>query len=469
MAPEVALTDCRLAALDRLHTLAAKCTWIPVAENPADPDSMRIKLKVAVIPALTKKAGRDPLTVIGGGPGGSSIEFYVLHSAAFSGIVRNRDILLIDQRGTGESNSLDCPALQPLQNKVDDDLDTKTVTETRDCLAALQADTRFYTTTVAVWDIDYVREKLGYEKLNIYGISYGTRVALHYMRRYPQHTRAVILDAVLPPEVILGPDIAVHSQRALDEVSKRCAESEFCNLAYPELNSEIDVLLARLRRQKISVKVLDSVTQQFTDQYLTETDLANLLRLMVYRPETVSILPQLIYQANKSGHYAPLKMLAMQYTDQLSAQISVGMHNSVVCTEDIPFIDKTGYDKASLANTYLGTRLLDYLQTVCRAWPAGVMDEDLKQPLQSSLPVLLLSGSADPITPPDYADRLTKGLTNAVHLIGPGQGHGLLLSGCIPDLMQQFIETTTPSELDTACINDLNVDPFFINANGSVP
>jgi pimeloyl-ACP methyl ester carboxylesterase len=465
----VVFTDCRLAAMDRLNTLAAKCAWLPVAENPAQPDMRRINLKVAKIPALTSDSKKDPLTVISGGPGGSSIEFYTLHAQAFFEIARSRDILLIDQRGTGDSNPLDCAKLQPLRDKMANDTGSAIISAAGDCHAALQADTRYYTTSVAVQDIDYVRQKLGYEKLNIYGISYGTRVALHYMRRYPQQTRAVILDAVLPPEVILGPEIAVNSQQALDIIVKRCADDEFCNMAYPVLGRELGELLSRLRQQSITVKVQDSITQQFADQQLTEEDLLNLLRLMVYRTETASILPQLIYQAKSSGHYAPLKMLAMQYTDQLSDQINIGMHNSIICTEDIPFLNETSYDKEKLSSTYLGTRLLDYLQAVCKAWPAGIMDADLKHPLKSSIPALLLSGSADPITPPVYAEQVVKGLSNAVHLVGLGQGHGLLLSGCVSKLMQKFIETASPAELDTRCMDDMRADPFFINPNGSIP
>lgn len=463
-------TDCRLAALDRQKTLAAKCTWLSVPENPDQPEARHIKLKIAVIEALNKRHGDNPLVVIAGGPGQSALEFYTLYAQAFSAIARDRDILLIDQRGTGKSNPLKCPVLNNLPDVTSGDQAYQTVTtEAEKCLADLETDTRYYTTSVAVRDIETVRRQLGYKKLNIYGVSYGTRVAMHYMRRFPASVRTVVLDGVLPPGVVLGPDIAVYSQRALDGAIDRCMNDEFCRLAFPDFGLELEQLLETIRTQTITVKAIDPATHQFADKKLSEEDVIGLLRLLLYSPELVSILPQLVHQANTGKVYAPLKRLAMQNISQLAELISTGMHNSVVCTEDMPFVSESEINKAGLADTYLGDRLLKYLQAVCKVWPQGVLDPDFRSELKSSIPVLMFSGSEDPITPPEYAERVMRDLKNALHLVGQNQGHGLLAHKCFAGIMREFIDKAATGDLNTECVNTLQAEPFFISPFGPIP
>jgi len=218
----LALTDCRLEDAEHLRSTAAQCGELEVAEDRSAPTSPRIRLKVAVIPALNRSGPRDPLFVLSGGPGQAASDFYVSVGGAFARVQRQRDIVLLDQRGTGGSNALNCDFPE------EDELAELNPAEIRrlaqNCLAALKSDPRHYTTSVAVRDLDDVRAALGYQRINLYGVSYGTRVAQHYMRRYPEHVRAVILDGVIAPGVVLAVDSAFHAQRALDLIFERLDE-----------------------------------------------------------------------------------------------------------------------------------------------------------------------------------------------------------------------------------------------------
>ena len=238
--PALELEDCRISAGEAFPSLKARCGTLTRPENPEDPDSPAITLRVAVVPALNLEPMPDPVVPIAGGPGQGTIEFYAGTSGAFEPLRRDRDILLVDQRGTGDSSRMSCP--------VDDDFaDTTLSTEeiaaySTECLEALPHDPRYFTTSVAVSDLEAVREALGYPALNLYGISYGSRVAQHYARRYPATTRTVVLDGVVPPQLPLGPEIATESQAAIDRIFARCAEDPDCNEHFPDLAARFDAI-----------------------------------------------------------------------------------------------------------------------------------------------------------------------------------------------------------------------------------
>ena len=229
--PDLLLDDCRIRAGDGFPGIKARCGTLQRPEDPTNPDSPVLELRVAIVPALSLEPEPDPLVPIAGGPGQSTIEFYASYATAFEEVRRTRDIVLLDQRGTGESARMQCDA--------DDDLiegrfsREQTIAATETCLASLPHDPRFFTTSVAVQDLEALRMALGYSQLNLYGISYGTRVAQHFLRRYPGSTRTVVLDGVVAPQIALGPGIAIEAQKALDAIFDRCAESEPCNERFP--------------------------------------------------------------------------------------------------------------------------------------------------------------------------------------------------------------------------------------------
>ncbi len=455
--------DCRLSSR-WLATVSAQCGTLAVPEDPNHPDGRQIELFVARIPALSGAPQPDPLLLISGGPGQAATDFYLALRGAFEPIRRDRAIILLDQRGTGRSARLSCPSADV------QDLDTATLDEltalVTDCVTALDADPRYYTTSVAVGDLERLREALDLPEWNIYGISYGTRVAQHYLRRYPEHTRAVILDGVVPAELALGPAIAMNAQAALEEVFTRCAGQDLCARRFPALSEQLRTLSARLVDQPLEVAMPDPLTGEPGTRTLSDRHLNVAIRLLSYAPLTTALLPLLVSEAH-DGNYAPLTAQAYMFIDELERSISFPMHNSVVCTEDVPFYRDA--DLAGLQDTYLGNTIIDALTTVCSVWPVGQLDSDLKAPVVSDRPVLLLSGEADPVTPPSYGAQVLENLANARHLIGPGQGHGLAGVGCVPTLMRRFLEDLDPQGLDDTCLQRERPSPFFLDFTGPSP
>jgi len=414
---------CQLRSLEAAAQMSAECATLTVAENPAEPNGQRIELAVARVKSLSPAPASDPLLLIAGGPGGSTIDMYLSMARAFGGVLDERDILLIDQRGTGRSAALTCSV----------DMSTMEVEPTPDdarqaaqeCLADLAGDPRYYTTSVAVQDLEALRQAAGYSQLNLYGVSYGTRVAQHYLRRFPEQTRAVVLDGVVPADLALGPDIAINAQLTLERLFERCTEQENCRAAFPRLANNFATLSESLRESAPNVSFANPTTGTTEELVLQYSTLAMTIRLLSYAPETAALIPLTIAQAAQ-GEYTGLTGQAVGILQNLSSSLSYGMHNAVMCTEDAPFYDPQTIDLDALGMTYIGSGQVESIRAMCDAWPAGVLDADLKLPLQSATPVLLLSGEHDPITPPAYANRAAEGLSNAHHFVAPGQGHDRL-------------------------------------------
>ena len=462
---EIDLEPCDLSARDGRREVDARCGTLEVPLKPGDPHGETIELFVAVVPALAEQPSPDPLMVIAGGPGEAATRFYVTVEQAFSRVARDRDIVLVDQRGTGASAPLRCAGVQ------EDDpflraggVDAMIDANVR-CLGELDHDPRYFTTSVAVRDLERVRETLGYEELNLYGVSYGTRVAQHYLRRYPHRTRRVILDSVVPPDVALGPEVALASQAALDALFDRCAADHGCRDAFPDLRQRFDAVLERLRAQAVDIVLDHPRTGDPVDVAVDHWMLIGVVRLLVYHPRTASLLPVLIDAAHR-GDYRAVVGQAFVIAERME-DIAVGLNNAVVCTEDLPFVRDLDVD--AQAATYMGSAFMDILAGVCEHWPRGVLDDDLREPLVSDRPTLILAGELDPITPPRYARRAATGLSEVVEVVGRGQGHGMLVVGCAQRLMAEFLDLAEVGALDLDCVDRMRPFPLFISRMGPGP
>jgi pimeloyl-ACP methyl ester carboxylesterase len=452
----LAESRCRLAA-DSLPAAYGRCGTLKVPLDPAAPEGLKIELFVARLGGFSPEPRPDPLLLIAGGPGQSTVDFYLQLRGAFELARRDRDIILVDQRGTGRSaQGFACAAPDDLS------LDTAAPEELNQvidaCVAKLDHDPRFYTTSVAVQDLDRVRAALGLEQWNVYGVSYGTRVAQHYLRRYPMRVRSVVLDGVVPPPLALGPDVAREAQRALEQIFARCAADAECGARFAGLPQLLAEVLVRL----------DAGAADETDPPpISALELRTLIRFMSYSAATVALLPVLISEAH-AGNYSPLAGQARTLLRELPESLSFPMSNSVMCAEDAPFVTETA--TGGLETTYLGTGIMDGIKLICGRWPIGAIDADFKTPVVSSIPALLLSGEYDPITPPAYAERVkSEGLANSLHLIGRGQGHGLVGVGCVPRLLRSFLEQPAPAELDASCLEREPPTPFFLSLLGPGP
>ena len=465
-APALELEDCRISAGPAYPGIKARCGTMLRPENPDDPDSSGIEIAVAVVPALDLKPEPDPFVPLAGGPGGSAIEFYSAYAAAFEHVRRHRDILLVDQRGTGSSARMDC--------EVDDDIiegkfdEEQVIGITRDCLDALPHDPRFFTTSVAVRDLEAIREALGYGPLNLYGVSYGSRVAQHFAKRFPGSTRTIILDGVVPPQVVLGPEIATEAQDALDSIFARCAADEACNARFPNLEQAFRQVRAELEEQPVAVEIANPVTGEPEITEFGSAELAGAIRLLAYSANSIAIVPLLVDSA-AAGNFEPLAAQFQMISAQMADALALGMHNSVMCSEDAPFYDDDAIDFEALEASYIGIVQLDAIVAMCSVWPAGPVDDDFRAPLDTAIPVLLLSGEADPITPPRYASLAMVDLQRARHLIGVQQGHGQAAVGCTPTLVGKFVASADPLGLDAACLERSFVMPFFLDFGGPAP
>jgi pimeloyl-ACP methyl ester carboxylesterase len=466
MAGDLALERCRLTA-DMLPAAFARCGKLAVPEDPAAPGGRTVDVFVARVPSLSSTPRPDPVVLIAGGPGESTVEMYLQLKGAFEPARRERELILVDQRGTGRSaDGFDCA--------VPDDLSLETAGDTRlanymdQCLRELEHDPRFYTTSVAVQDLDRVRVALGIAEWNVYGVSYGTRVAQQYLRRFPEHARSIVLDGVVPPELALGPDIAREAQRALDRIFARCAADDGCHARFPSLPDEFHELLARLDKEPVKTEspyATDAGTAAGDAGKFGASQLRTLVRLLSYSSATVALLPVMLHEAH-AGNYAPLANQISTTLRRLPESLSFPMSNSVICTEDAPFAAPGS--REGLEKTYLGTSIVDSLDELCGRWPAGAIDADLKMPLVSDRPVLLLSGSNDPITPPEYAARAAATLAHATQVVGRDQGHGQIAVGCVPRLFRSFLEHPE-QPLDASCLAAEPAAPFFLSLLGPGP
>lgn len=455
----LALAPCQLSAPGVATRLAADCGTLTVFENRAAGSGRQIHLRVAVIRTLNRNPAPDPLFFLTGGPGQAATESYLQLALAFSRINTDRDIVLVDQRGTGQSNPLFCPA-------VADDAQIKQWLE--HCLSTLDADPRFYTTALAMDDLDEVRAALGYEQINLYGVSYGTRAALTYLRQYPQHVRAVILDGIVPSDEALGLEVARDAQRALDWLFARCETDADCRGAFPAVRSEFDALNQTLLEAPVDVSLTHPITGEPITYTLSHEAFVQSLRLLTYTPETVALLPLLIHTTFITHDYQLFAAQALLVSDSLESSISEGMNYSVLCAEDEPFFTDAEVAEAN-GNTYLGDAQTEQLRQVCAVWPRGEVPADFKQAVSAAVPVLLLSGEADPVTPPENGEHARQTLSNSLHLIAPGQGHNVIGRGCLPQVAADFVERGSLAGLDTACVQAIQPMPFFLTFAGPAP
>jgi pimeloyl-ACP methyl ester carboxylesterase len=453
----IALSSCRLAGLEG----TALCGTHEVFEDRKAGSGRRITLHVAVIPARLRAREPDPIFVLAGGPGQGAIGLVKQVMPLFSRLNDTRDVVLLDQRGTGFSHPLDCETDDDsLQSLFEDKLPEKAV---RECLDALDADPRHYTTTVAIADLDEVREKLGYAKVNLWGGSYGTRVGLEYLRRHPDRVRALVLDGVAPAGMKLPLSFVADGDAALERLLEACAAEKHCGRVYPNLRETIAALRGRLSRIPARVVIQDPRTGERQVITVNENVFLSGLFRPLYVPELASLLPYGVAAA-AAGDFNPLLAQNLEFADDVQENLSLGMHLSVICAEDIPRIAEKDLDGVS--RSFFGRALIDDFIRACRFWPKGPVPDDFYAPVRSDVPTLILSGGIDPATPPRHGAEVARTLSNARHLVAPQLGHGVSLHGCAPRLVEAFIRKGSARDLDAGCLERIP-RPLFVLPLGS--
>jgi len=456
-------------------TVQAYCTEFEVPEDhsQANQQGRRIKLHVAVVKSEAAQPDADLVTFLDGGPGGAATEDYPAVAVAFEPLRKQHHILLVDQRGTGSSNALNCPQLEKtIKQQGTDQLDEQQNDRARlpgllrECLQEIsgKADVQFYSTTDAIQDLEAVRVALGNVQLNLIGVSYGTRVAQQYATRYPQAVRSIVLDSPVPNTLALGQDHAQNLDAALKAQFALCHAQAECAQRFPDSYRQLIELRDRLSKQVATVQVPDPRSYASSQRQLTAARLAGLVRLYAYNSATSALLPLMLDEATR-GNYAPLLGQEQLMSEDINDRLTGGMGLSVACTEDADLLQSRAEDQQLL----LGNSLVEFLQTACTVWPHRARSEDFHAAFKTSLPVLILSGEFDPVTPPRYADTIKAELQNARVLSAPGQGHAVLGARCMPHLINEFVAKLQPNKLDASCLQKLKPMPAFLNYNGAAP
>jgi pimeloyl-ACP methyl ester carboxylesterase len=446
----VAMHECRLAKLSS----AAQCATVEVPEDRSKPDGRKLALSVAMLPANTLNPDADPLFMLAGGPG-QSAEALVPVAIGLAGVRRTRDIVLIDPRGAGKSAPLKCAAFaprDPFDELIDVDLGA---TAAPRCLAELRAagnvDISRYITPETVADVDAVRAALGYERINLWGGSYGTRVAQEFARRYPARVRSMVLDGAAPPAMRITLDIWPAREAALADVLAACAEDAACKRAYPNLNATLGEIKAALGTSR-RVTIADPRSGVLREVPMTFDTLVGALHGFVYGPELASLIPPLLGRA-QAGDFAPLMAAAMLSAGDLEQTLNLALHYAVTCAEDAPRV--TASDNSRILATLRAPSLAARNLAACDGWPRPPLPEDFYAPLTSAVPTLILSGGLDPVTPPADGEIVAKSLSNSRHVIAAGYGHIVTPHACAPRLIEKFIDAAGFSTLPQSCLDYL--------------
>jgi pimeloyl-ACP methyl ester carboxylesterase len=438
------------------------CGIHEVFEDRDRQSGRKIPIHVAVLPSLRRPAEPDPLFVMAGGPGQGGRGLAPAAARSFRAVRRHRDIVLVDLRGTGESAPLNCD-ISGDEIAALEEADVARIA--RDCSAALDADPRLYTHRNSLADLDEVRQRLGYRSINLWGGSWGTRASLLYALRYPEATRSVVLDGAAALTMDFPRTASADAQAALEGVIERCRVEADCRKTYPDPRAEIERFVARFASGR-AVAVRHPRTHAPVMVTLSVGLATDILRGALYVPRDTAAVFQLVRQA-ADGDVGPLLAQFMRTSSVTVDDMALGATFSVLCSEDLPRVRGADF-AADARGSIFGTAYADIWNVRCAAWAAGPpLDEAADA--TSNAPALILSGGDDPVTPPRAGELMARHFPRHGHIVVPRAAHNTSFSGCVPDLIAEFIADANADGLDTACVNTITGWPFVLSTAGSVP
>lgn len=432
------LGPCRVAGVKG----DVQCGTYTVFEDRKKKAGRTIDIGFVILRALESSQRLDPLVVVAGGPGQAVTPLASAFNRRYTSIRRSRDLVFIDQRGTGRSNLLACNSPLPggTQSLFGSLFPADHISACRDKLAQ-RADHRLYTTPIAADDMDEIRQWLGYEKLNLVGGSYGTRFVQVYMRRHSDRVRSATLNGVVP----LHRNIYLYGARNLDRGIERfiasCESNRSCAQRFPKFRRELTDLMSQFKASGDR-----SEAREFG-----RGDFAYAVRGLLYSSDDTR-LPQMVRDAHETGDLELFASYYLERSSWVASSFGTGMHLTVVCSEDVPFTTEDEVKEAT-TGTFTGDRLYRRYENACRIWPKGDVSEDYGKPVRVAVPVLLLSGEWDPVTPPSWGEEVAEHLPNSRHVVMPRTGHGVA-GRCASSIIDQFVTEGTIEGLDTTCVND---------------
>jgi pimeloyl-ACP methyl ester carboxylesterase len=436
------------------------CGKYEVYENRQSQSGRKIALNIIVLPAISDKPAADPWFALAGGPGQSAVDAYPL-TGYTTKIRQQRDVVLVDQRGTGASNPLPCQLRDP---KIAQEIigESMVPEKVRACRSELEkkADLTQYTTSIFADDLDDLRQAMGYDKINLFGGSYGTRAALVYLRRHGDHVRTIALEGVAPPQYRIPLAFPKTTQGSVDQLIARCAADEACHKDFPDLKKEFQAIVDKLEKSPAHFDVDNGAagTQPGT---LSRGMFVAALRPLLYIPGLLSEFPYMIHRAYQDD-WSIYASAVIQVRNAIDKQIDRGMFLSVVCAEDVPGTTEEMI-RSDTAGTYLGDFQVRAYQKACGEWVQGAIPKDYYAPIRSAVPVLLISGALDPATPPAASAQAAKDLSNSRMVVVKEGTHGTG-SPCIDGLISEFVAQGSAAGLDISCADQIHLPPFLTQA-----
>lgn len=437
-----------------------KCGKLQVFENYNKPDGEKITINFVVLPAIDNSDDKTPLMFLAGGPGQAAAELASGLTNVFYEVRKTRDLILVDQRGTGASHPLQCEdaAEQNVYALTPEDFSEQDI---KDCLKNLTGDLSQYNSENAIRDFDAVRATLGHQQINIYGGSYGTRAGLVYMRMFPDSLRSVVLDSVGPIEMPIGL-FGQSSARSFNLLLANCQKEPSCQQAFPELEQEFQTILARLEKAPEEVSIAHPRLGTQTKFVISKAKLLGTIRSQLYSVATRSLVPLVIHQAYL-GNYMPLAGLIAQ--TEGGQGIYVGLLFNITCNEDYPRISAMDFE-LDANNNFGGSDSHFSFKMVCPLWPEYRPSDAFYNPVIAGIPTLILSGDLDPVTPPSNGEYSAKSLPNNHHIVVKNAAHTVAMSTCASDIINEFLTSLNPNKLDESCLEDVPNESFMTNLNG---
>ncbi len=448
----------------------ARCGVLQVPEDRSKPGSRTLDIHFTILPATGQGDKGLPIFHLEGGPGASAIEnFGQAWYSAYRLLREKHDVVLIDQRGTGSSASLQCTeitdaALDDLAKPISDDEDQKLLLERlKACLDRLSAtnDPAYYTSTTLAEDTDAIRVALGYDQIDVFGNSYGTWLAQVYLGRYGQHVHAMVLDSVVGPWNLYLLDVVSSTQASLDKVFRQCRSDPACNKLYPDLPGQLKKALDRLQEKPATAVGIGTLSGQVYGVAMTRSRLLETIQQALYQGANIGIIPQMISQAAQGSYVLSASLLASIY--EQSGLISYGLFYSVQCSENVPFITDELIKQHSTASVFAESKVVENLRAACQVWRSAEVDRADVAAVKSDRPVLILSGAFDPVTPVAYGQEARKRLSRSTLAVFPYQAHGPMIGNkCAQKMVAAFMDAPT-RPVATGCTAQ-DVRPLFSGA-----
>jgi pimeloyl-ACP methyl ester carboxylesterase len=452
----IKLEPCNIPVL----TKDAGCGRYDVFEDRAAKAGRKISLNILVIPAISSKPAADPVFVLAGGPGQAAVGVVKAVGNYLVKFNRDRDLVFIDQRGTGESNPLVCSSPTGKEEMGRYFTEGVNIDNLRDCRAQLEksANLTLYTSAIAMDDLDETRAALGYEKINLHGGSYGTYAGFVYMRQHPEHVRTAILEGVTPVDAKIILPFAKGVEHSLERMFSDCASDADCSTAFPGLRTEFKDLVAKLEKQPAVFESTNLLTGKRESVTLSRNVFAEQVRMMLYIPIYWRWLPILIHEA-KSNNFSPFASIAHANIAGLTGQLAGGMSLSVMCAEDVPFITEEEI-KSNTSGTFYGDYRARTSSKACEQWPRAKVAASFTEPVKSDIPILMITGDLDPVAPPWLAAGAARFLPNSRHVSIPNTGHYFRFE-CTDNLVVEFLSKGSAKGLDDSCVREIERPPFI--------